>query len=272
LDNALNTRLDDLGHDRMAQPVVLLGASNLIRAFPLVVRGLQAGLPGRLHILAAGGHGRSYGQATSILGRVLPGIIQCELWAALERIPTENPRTMAAIVDLGNDIAYGVSVSKVLEWLQDCLERLSGRNSEVVLMSLPIESLERLPRWRFELLRRVYFPAHPVAWPVLIEQLRRLQDEVCRLAPRYGVHLVKPSAVWYGFDPIHVLRRCEPRVWQELFSRWSTWNRSAALMRPSWDESIRVRLLRPADYSYLGHRQIVAQPVFAAHRVSVSLY
>jgi hypothetical protein len=194
------------------------------------------------------------------------------LWESLRRIPRESPPTIAAIVDLGNDIAYGASVEQVLGWLQWCLDWLALRDAEVVLMALPTDNLERLTRWRFELVRRVYFPSRSLSWPAVLEQLGCLQEQVCELARRYDVRVVQPSALWYGFDPIHVLRCRESCAWHTLFSGWRVWKGPVELRRPTWAESFRLRRLRPADYRWFGYRRTVPQPVFDGRRVSLSLY
>jgi len=53
--------------------VVFLGASNVVRAISTIVETaeLSWGLP--LDVLAACGHGRSYGRTSCVLGRSLPG-------------------------------------------------------------------------------------------------------------------------------------------------------------------------------------------------------
>jgi hypothetical protein len=65
----------------------MLGASNLAIHLPTVVE-TAARLWGRpLDLLAAIGHGRSYGMTSRVMGRVLPGILQCGLWDDLARRP-----------------------------------------------------------------------------------------------------------------------------------------------------------------------------------------
>ncbi len=91
--------------------VVLLGASNLTRGISTVV-GMARGIVGEpSEFLIAMGHGRSYGQRSSVLGRSLPGITQCGLWEALRH--ARGP-TSALITDIGNDVIYGVPVETIL--------------------------------------------------------------------------------------------------------------------------------------------------------------
>jgi len=254
------------------RPVILIGASNLARAFPLVVNGLRAGLREPLAVLAAFGHGRSYGLWSQMLGRTLPGIVECELWTALRKYDLDTLPPLAVVIDIGNDLVYGSSVPQLLAWIEACLERLSERRSEIALMSPPLESIDRLPPWKFELLRRAYFPMQHIGWPVLYDRVCRFQDEMRGLAKAYGIRLIEPPAAWYGFDPIHMLRRRQPDVWRELFSQWPGWDRSAPIAYPSLRESVRLRALRPAERYLFGYRQITPQPVLKQDRFTLSMY
>lgn len=254
------------------RPVILIGASNLARAFPLIVNGLSAGLREPLTVLATFGHGRSYGLRSRMLGRALPGIVQCGLWQALSQQSPSYLAPLAAVTDIGNDLVYGVTAPKLLAWVDTCLDRLAEQGSEIVLMSLPMASIERLPRWKFELLRRAFFPAHRIAWPVLYERAQRVHEELQRLATAYRIPLIEPAAAWYGFDPIHILRRRQPEVWRKLFSQWQDWDRSASMAYPPLSESLRLRALRPAERDLFGRRQITPQPVLKRDRLTLSLY
>ena len=87
--------------------VVLLGASNLVAGLPRVVEAARSVWGGPLDILAAAGHGRSYGRSSRVLWRTLPGILSCGLWEDLARRPPAS--TAALLTDVGNDILYGGS-------------------------------------------------------------------------------------------------------------------------------------------------------------------
>jgi hypothetical protein len=254
------------------RPVILIGASNLARAFPLIVNGLSAGLREPLTVLAAFGHGRSYGLRSRMLGRTLPGVIQCGLWRSLSQQSPDRLPPLAAVTDIGNDLVYGITAPRLLAWVDTCLERLAEHHSEIVLMSLPMASIEQLPSWKFELLRRAFFPAHRIAWPVLYERVRRVHKELRGLATTYRIPLIEPAAAWYGFDPIHILRGRQPEVWRELFSQWQAWDRSASIAHPPLSESLRLRALRPAERDLFGRRQITPQPVLKRNRLTLSLY
>ncbi|HSS47569.1 MAG TPA: hypothetical protein VLX28_01360, partial [Thermoanaerobaculia bacterium] len=137
------------------QRAVLLGASNLRASLPLVVNLLRA--DGALEVLAACGHGRSYGARSRFLGiRHLPGIAGCGLWQALEGRPALP--TLALVTDVGNDLVYGAEVAEIVRWIETCLNRLARRRSRVVLTLLPLARLEKLSPWEVRLAVSLLFP------------------------------------------------------------------------------------------------------------------
>ena len=68
------------------QRLIILGASNVTRAFGSLVNMASDVLQGPLEVVAAHGHGRSFGAPWStVLVRKLPGILHCGLWEAVAR-------------------------------------------------------------------------------------------------------------------------------------------------------------------------------------------
>ena len=65
--------------------VVALGASNLTRGFQTVVDSARSVWGPGVEVLAALGHGRSYGAPSRFIARTLPGILKSGLWAELQR-------------------------------------------------------------------------------------------------------------------------------------------------------------------------------------------
>ena len=96
--------------------VILLGASNLTRSFPTVVATVRQTWPAPVEIMAAMGHGRSYGQDSSVLGKKISGIFPCALWQDLQNRPSLP--TAALVTDIGNDMLYGVSPDQMLDWVE----------------------------------------------------------------------------------------------------------------------------------------------------------
>jgi hypothetical protein len=259
--------------DRQAeQRVILLGASNLARAFPTVLHSLRMGLVGPLDIAVAMGHGRSYGTWSQLLGRALPGINQCGLWPHVSANCPQHTRPLAAIADLGNDLVYGVDAQTLLGWLDIILRRLAEINSDVVMLSLPMESLSRMSQARFETIRRLIFPGHAIRWPQLQREIQQLDQGMRELAERYRVGWVDTPGDWYGLDAIHIRRRLETEAWQTLFARWSAWRQPAAYSPLGLLQQLKIRRLRPAERRLFGQQQLSNQPALTTPDCRISLF
>ena len=90
--------------------MVALGASNLTRGLQTVVSTARTAWGPDVQVVAALGHGRSYGATSAFLVRRLPGILRSGLWAELESAPAVP--TKALVTDVGNDILYGFGVEQ----------------------------------------------------------------------------------------------------------------------------------------------------------------
>lgn len=101
---------------------MLLGASNLTRAFPMVVRLALNTCNGPLSIHTAMGFGRSYGKESRFLLKKSLGIFQSKIWDALAQ--QKSFPTTAFMTDIGNDLAYEVPVDQLMEWVEDGVVRL----------------------------------------------------------------------------------------------------------------------------------------------------
>src|SRR5262245_13820468 len=98
--------------------VILLGASNLVRSISSVVETARRIWREPIEIMAAIGHGRSYGRDSVVLGRKISGIFPCALWKDLQNRPPLP--TAALVTDVGNDLGYGVDVAEIISWVEGC--------------------------------------------------------------------------------------------------------------------------------------------------------
>lgn len=240
-----------------ARRIVLLGASNLTRGISTVVETSAQHWGRPLDVLAALGHGRSYGMTSSVLGRTLPGILQCGLWSALER--REAPETAALVTDVGNDLFYGAPVEQIAGWVEQCLDRLMRCEARIIVTRLPICNLPRLRSWQYLTVRSLFFPSCRLSLSELSQRAVELDERISGLARQRNCALIEPRSDWYGFDPIHFKLRHWGRAWQELLAPWSEAEASAA--RASLARWLYLRRCAPEFRTRFGVAQRRAQPV-----------
>jgi hypothetical protein len=194
--------------------VVALGASNLTRGLHTVVATAREAWGPEVEVLAALGHGRSYGAPSRILARTLPGILECGLWRALDARP--EPRTRALVTDVGNDILYGYSAEQTLAWVDEALHRLEGHTHDVVVTDLPLHSIRRLSRARFLLFRSLLVPSCRLSLAQVLERAEAVHAGLAELAAAHGLALFRLKAEWYGLDPIHIRPGLWRSAWQQI--------------------------------------------------------
>ena len=158
--------------------------------------------------MAAVGHGRSYGQTSRVLGRALPGIVQCRLWDELQQRPPLP--TAALVTDIGNDIVYGQEVERIVQWLETCLDRLQQVAQRLVVTRLPLETIAKIPAWKFRLLIALLYPTARIRHAEALAKAEQLDRHIVQFAGRFGAYVVHPDSQWYGWDPIHVTRVTKP--------------------------------------------------------------
>jgi hypothetical protein len=246
---------------------VLLGASNLILALPGLIADLRQAAGGPIEVLAACGHGRSYGRwSRFVFVRHLPGIAGCGLWSDLESRPPLP--TVALVTDAGNDLGYGETPETVAAWIETCLERCAAQQATTVCTLLPLVSLEKLSSFRYYAARSILFPGRRVSRRVLLERARDLDQRLRRLAREHEARTIEPQAPWYGIDPIHVRRRWRRTVWDLIFAEWSL-----PPTEPQRRTAVRVPLFGAAESRLFALPRRHAQPACRlADGTTVALY
>jgi hypothetical protein len=194
--------------------VVALGASNLTRGFPAVVAEARAAWGPGVQILAALGHGRSYGARSRVGVRVLPSILESGLWRALGSLSACPTR--AVVADVGNDILYGVPPARILDWVEEALRRLQRATRDVVLTGLPLERIRRLTASQFRVFRSIFFPRCRLSFDQALEHATQVNTGLSGLAAALGARLLHPDPRWYGLDPIHIRRSLLRTAWAEI--------------------------------------------------------
>lgn len=233
--------------------IVALGASNLTRGFRTIVSTARSVWGPEVEILAALGHGRSYGAPSQFLFRTLPGILKSGLWAELERRPPMMTR--ALVTDVGNDILYCFSIERILGWVEEVLRRLARVTEDVVLTGLPLASVYRLSHIKFLAFRSLLVPSCRLTLAEVIERTERVNEGLVGLSQTHGAKFVQLPSAWYGFDPIHVRPSYWRTAWQEILGE--------RVLRPretrSVVEAVRLYLMRPERRSFFGVEQVTPQ-------------
>jgi hypothetical protein len=238
------------GTDPPVARVVAIGASNLTRGFQMVVATARAVWRPDVQIVAALGHGRSYGATSAFLVRRLPGILHSGLWTELESTPAVPTR--ALVTDVGNDILYGFSSEQILGWVDDAVARLTKITGDVVLTGLPMDSIRRLTPGRFRIARSVLVPSSRLSHGQVVATAEHVHAGLERLARDRGVRFVALRPSWYGLDPIHIRRSLWQPAWQEILGVCCPVQRSRS-------EALRLYLMRPERQSLCGIEQQTLQ-------------
>lgn len=256
------------------RPVILLGASNLTRDFPLILRLLQSALEARCEIFTALGHGRSYGTWSRLLYRALPGITRCHLWDALPQPDSGAEQPLALLTDIGNDLIYGQSVDSIFGWVELSLQKLSAINARVTITLLPEESLAQLSSLRFEMTRRLFFPRNPASLSDLIRKVSELNQRLSLLADNQQIKVIKPARNWYGFDPIHYRYSQRSLLWKTILSAWELPALEKISVKNSWlDGWYAYTYLSPAERRRWGKQIQCSQPVrILPNGTTISVY
>ena len=238
--------------------MILLGASNLVQSFSTLVATVQSTWSAPVEIMAAMGHGRSYGRETIVFGRKISGIFPCALWQDLQNRPAMP--TMAFVTDIGNDLLFGVPPHRLLKWVALCLDRLAQHGAEVTVTQLPIENVERLSEARFQFYRWLFFPRSRMTLNDVRELAQSFNEQLIRLGVERKISVIPVSGDWYGFDPIHLKRRAWREAWPTFFSSWRNEDAATIVPRPTVWQRAYLASLAPHEQATFGILRRCAQP------------
>jgi len=237
--------------------VVLIGASNLTKGIGTVLHTAYRAWGKPLEVLTALGHGRSYGMTNSLLGRRLPGILECGLWSDLAR---NDVPTAALVTDIGNDLLYEAPVDTICQWVERCFDRLIAARARTVVTLLPVGNLHTLSRARFTLLRSVLFPFSRLTLDQARDRALALNERLRSLATGRGFGVIEQRTEWYGFDPIHIKRACRREAWRQILAAWTQHGDLALAARSPLKHTLYLQSRVPAERRLWGLEQRAAQP------------
>jgi hypothetical protein len=233
--------------------VVALGASNLTRGFHAVVSTARNAWGPDLEVLAALGHGRSYGAQSRVLARSLPGILESGLWRDLE---SRSPLvTRGFVTDVGNDIFYGFSAEQVLAWVAEAIARLRRFTADITVTDLPLANAQRMSDAGFLLFRSILVPSCHLSLTEVRTRAERVNAGLAVLAAAHGARFVRLNPEWYGLDPIHIRRSRCCQAWQQILGTEANADGS----RSSPAERVRLSLMPPERRWLFGVEQVTPQ-------------
>jgi hypothetical protein len=235
------TQLSQIETRDAALRVILLGASNLSLSFSNVIATARTMFDCPIDFRAAMGFGRSYGQESKFFGKKFPGILQSDLWRALECAP--RVQTVAIVADVGNDLAYEAPVDVVIEWVLETLDRLAAHGATTALNNVPLESLVGVGALRYRVMKTLLFPRSGLTRDVMLERVRALSATLDELAREREIPVFSGELAWYGFDPIHPRRRARGAIWQRLLGALAQHETPPRWASPARDDARRLRAL-----------------------------
>jgi hypothetical protein len=167
-----------------------------------------------VEVMAALGHGRSYGVPSRLAFRSLPGILQSGLWRDLESRPRVPTRGL--VTDVGNDILYGFSAAQTLAWVAEAIRRLRSVTEDIVVTDLPLASIRRLTSRKFLLFRSILVPTCRLSLAQVLGTAEEVDAGLAELSAGQGAKFFRLKPEWYGFDPIHIRPYLWGAAWQEI--------------------------------------------------------
>jgi hypothetical protein len=183
--------------------LILLGASNLSRGCFAFARHMKACLhPRKVEVLIASGPGRAYHASGGLLNVTYPPIQSCEIFEVAQKKSESGYQVITLVIDIGNDLMYGVSAEKVIETVQQIFSRLQSMNAKIFYVTLPVAFEKEVhPLW-FYILRSILLPFSRVSYDEatmgIIKVNRFLKESACQYA-----HLIPNMDRYLGFDEIH---------------------------------------------------------------------
>ncbi|MFM7867995.1 MAG: hypothetical protein ACKPHU_27600, partial [Planctomycetaceae bacterium] len=199
--------------------VLLFGASNLVLGWPALTRQLQQHIAQPVHIHTCLGMGRSYIRPSRCLARVLPGVLESRLWQNLPRPAAAPP--LVLLTDVGNDIIYRFSVTDIQQAVAETIRRIRAwdARADIVLTGLPVQALDDLTPFRFQIARRLLFQGSPLTLPEAQQQAHELQQLLGQLAtaPRSELAAIFATAICRLLERT---KAASPNVLASVLGNW----------------------------------------------------
>lgn len=237
--------------------LIVLGASNVVNCTPEIAAVGQS-VFGPFDLFLAAGHGRSYLKKSTVLWRTLPGISDSRIWSFIKRNPEKE--AMGVITDIGNDILYEVPIKTIGSAVKRCTAQLLEANCQVSITGLPVESVSKLGKKRYLLMRSILFPGNKTSLPETMDRVHQLEQQIDDLSREFGIKKVKPKSEWFGFDPIHIRRRHRVAAWSFYLQKYGASHGSKTQSGISRVRRWNLRFLRHETKWLFGMKRKSEQP------------
>lgn len=196
---------------------ILLGASNLARAYSGFARLLEEGVrPRPARFLNAMGPGRGYSRPGGFVSVVYPPIGSCGLFSAAREQADGAERTVALVADIGNDIMYGASAEDVVAGLEAIFEKLRGLGADILAVPIPEIFEDNFGEFYFRCLRFLFYPRSSAGRAQAVAAIRRINRFLKDSESERDIRLIRGLDRYCGFDKIHYDYFQMHRVWSEI--------------------------------------------------------
>lgn len=202
----------------MTDRFVVLGASNVSRGLARLAAMVRARTAGPADVFVAAGHGRGYAVTSRVGLRRLPSILASGLWRTLDREQVAAPA--AVVMDVGNELLYGLGVAAVAAAVRAAVDRLRDRGARIAILGLPLAGIARVGPIRYRLMRTVYVPGCPLTLGAIQEGAMWLDEELRAIAAEAGATFIEQPGAWYAFDALHVVRPRLDDLWRRVGDAW----------------------------------------------------
>ena len=152
----------------------------------------------RAKILIEGGPGRAY---CCVAG------IWFLRFAKLADVRIAPGVSAVVLMDLGNDLFYGVSPSELIETLDGISDRARRAGARVAVVPLFESPLRSIGPWRYSLLRTFFYPSSKLSWDELQHAVQAVNAHLAARHDAGDLRLIEGMDKFLGPDKIHFLWR-----------------------------------------------------------------
>jgi hypothetical protein len=182
---------------------VLLGASNLARAYSALTRHISNNIS-KARFINALGPGRGYCARGGLLNFSYTPIGECRVMASAEGFVRQGGRLAVLVTDIGNDIMYGVPDQTLIECLDELIDKTLQWDGEVFLTSIHVDVSRDMGKISFKLLKKIFYPKSLVTFDQADSAIKKINYYLLEKSNQNKeVHLLSGLEAYCGMDKIH---------------------------------------------------------------------